>query len=283
MPPPSWDGSALDGKTILVQAEQGAGDTFQFVRYAGIVKAKGGRVVLQCQPALAPLLASCPAVKQVVARGVPLPGCDLTAPLLSLPWLCRTTLETIPSEVPYLAMDPARVDSWRARLAAYPGVKVGICWQGNPKFKRDRLRSVPLASFAPLAAVAGVCLVVLQRGTGLEQIAQQKGNVNIVDLPGRSEDLAESWLDTAALIQALDLVISVDTAVVHLAGALGAPVWVALPSMPDWRWLLDRDDSPWYPTVRLFRQRKPGDWPEVFQRIAAALQHLVASREACVT
>ena len=277
--PPSWDGSALNGQTILLQAEQGLGDTFQFVRYARVVQAKGGRVVLQCQPALTRILATCPGVDQVLGEGAPLAAPHLTAPLLSLPLLCRTTLETIPAEVPYLAVDPARVHSWRARLAAFPGLKVGICWQGNPKFKEDRLRSVPLASFAPLAAVPGVCLVALQRGPGLEQIAQQSEHLSIVDLPGRSEDLAEGWLDTAALIQALDLVISVDSAVVHLAGALGAPVWVALPFIPDWRWLLDREDSPWYPTLRLFRQRKPGDWPEVFQRLGVALHEWVATRE----
>ena len=278
LPPPSWDGGALNGQTILLQTEQGAGDVFQFVRYARLVKAKGGRVVLQCQPALAKILGSCPGIDQIVEAGTPLPGSHLAAPLLSLPLLCRTTLETIPAEVPYLAVDPARVDFWRARVAAIPGSKVGICWRGNPNFKRDRFRSVPLASFAPLAAVPGVCLVALQRGPGLEQIAQQSEFPGIVDLPGRSEDPAEGWLDTAALIKALDLVVSIDTALVHLAGALGAPVWVALPFVPDWRWLLDREDSPWYPTVRLFRQRSPGDWPEVFERIRVALHQLVATR-----
>jgi hypothetical protein len=197
---------------------------------------------------------------------------------MSLPLLCGTTLETIPAEVPYLASDPARVAAWRARLAVHPGFKVGICWQGNPQHKRDRLRSVPLASFAPLAAVPGVCLIALQRGPGLEQIANPSAPLNVLELPGRSENPAESWLDTAALIQALDLVVSIDTAVVHLAGALGAPAWVALPFIPDWRWLLSREDSPWYPTLRLFRQRKPGDWPEVFQRIAVALPGHIARR-----
>jgi hypothetical protein len=274
VPPPSWDGTALNGQTILLQAEQGVGDTFQFVRYAREVKAKGGHVVLQCEPVLAGIMASCPGIDQLVDEGKPLPGAHVTAPLLSLPMLCGTTLDTIPADVPYLAADPTRVEVWRARLAALPGFKVGICWQGNPKFQRDRLRSVPLASFTPLAAVPGVCLVALQRGPGHDQIAQQGEALRIVDLPGRSEDPGESWLDTAALIQALDLVVSVDTAVVHLAGALGAPVWVALPFMPDWRWLLDRQDSPWYPTLRLFRQRQPGDWPEVFQRIGVALRCL---------
>jgi Flp pilus assembly protein TadD len=278
-PPPGWDGSALNGQTILLRTEQGLGDTFQFVRYARLVKAQGGRVVLQCQHALARILTACPGIDQVVEAGAPLPAYDLTAPLLSLPLLCKTTLETIPAEVPYLAVDPARIHAWRARLADLPGFKVGICWQGNPKLKRDRLRSVSLASFAPLAEVPGVCLIALQRGPGLEQIEQQTGGLRVVDLPGRSEDPAEGWLDSAALIQALDLVISVDTAVAHLAGALAAPAWVVLPFVPDWRWLINREDSPWYPTLRLFRQRKQGDWPQVFQHMAAALQQRVATRE----
>jgi tetratricopeptide (TPR) repeat protein len=278
-PPPTWDGSALEGQTILLQAEQGLGDTLQFIRYARLVKAKGGRVLLQCQPALAGVLAHCPGIDQLVAPGTLLLEYHVTAPLLSLPMLCGTTLETIPTGVPYLATDTARIDYWRARLAVIPGFKVGICWQGDPRFRRDRLRSVPLAYFAPLAAVPGVCLVALQRGQGLEQITQGGEHPRVVDLPGRSEDRAEGWLDTAALIQALDLVISVDTAVVHLAGALGAPVWIALPFQPDWRWLLNREDSPWYPTMRLFRQRKPGDWADVFQRIDEALHQLVATQK----
>jgi len=277
--PSTWDGSALNGQTILLQAEQGIGDTFQFVRYAPLVKKKGGRILLQCPPALAGILSGCPGIDQLVPAGMPLPSYQVTAPLLSLPFLFKTTLETIPAQVPYLTAEPTRVDHWRSLLAAIPGLKVGICWQGNPTFKGDRLRSVPLATFAPLAAVPGICLIALQRGPGLEQMAQQNEHLKIVDLPGRSEDPAQGWLDTAALIEALDLVISIDTGAVHLAGALGAPVWVALPFMPDWRWLLNRADSPWYPTVRLFRQQKLGAWLDVFQHIAVELGQLVSARE----
>jgi hypothetical protein len=275
--PPTWDGTALNGQTILLRAEQGIGDTFQFIRYARLVKEKGGRVLVQCQPGLDGILAGCTGIDQLVPAGTPLPGYQKAVPLLSLPLLFETTLETIPAQVPYITAKSKRVDHWRSRLAAIPGLKVGICWQGSLKHKDDRRRSVPLSTFAPLGAVPGVCLIALQRGPGLEQIAQQNEHLKIVDLPGRSEDPAEGWLDTAALIQALDLIISIDTGVVHLAGALAAPVWVALPFMPDWRWLLNREDSPWYPTIRLFRQKKPGDWPEVFQRMAKELGQLVST------
>jgi tetratricopeptide (TPR) repeat protein len=161
-----------------------------------------------------------------------------------------------------------------------PGFKVGICWQGRPSHNDDRRRSIPLVSFAPLAEVPGVRLVALQRGDGLEQLASHSEQLRIIDLPGRSEDPAKSLLDTAALIQAVDLVLSVDTAVVHLAGALAAPVWVALPFIPDWRWLLDREDSPWYPTIRLFRQQRPRDWGVVFQRLAVKLRRKVSAAAA---
>jgi tetratricopeptide (TPR) repeat protein len=276
-PPPTWDGTALDGQTILLQAEEGLGDTLQFVRYARLVKEKGGRVLLQCQPALASILAGCPGIDQLVPRGTPLPAYQVSAPLLSLPLLFGTTLETIPAPVPYLAVDPARVEHWRARLAAIPGFKVGICWQGNPSQENDWRRSVPLVQFAPLAAIPGVCLVALQRGAGLEQMGRAAEQLSIVDLPGRSEDPAEGWLDTAALIQALDLVISIESAVAHLAGAMAAPVWVPLAFMPAWRWLLDREDSPWYPTMRLFRQPQAGNWTAVFERVAEELRKKVAA------
>jgi hypothetical protein len=278
-PPPTWDGSALGGRTILLQSEQGSGDTFQFVRYTRLVKEKGGRVLLQCPPELAGVLAGCPGVDQWIRAAAAPSACHVTAPLLSLPMLCGTTLETIPAGVPYLAADRARVDHWRACLAAIPGFKVGICWQGNPMFKNDRQRSVSLAQFAPLAELSGVHLVALQRGAGREQIAQHGQHLRIVDLPGRSEDPAEGWLDTAALIKAVDLVISTDNGVVHLAGALGAPIWVALHFVPDWRWFVNREDSPWYPTMRLFRQRRPGDWTDVFQRLALELRQWAALPE----
>jgi protein O-GlcNAc transferase len=271
-PAPTWDGGALGGRTILLQAEQGFGDTLQFVRYAAPVKAKGGRVLLECPSPLAGILAGCPGIDLLVAAGTSQPEHDVAAPLMSLPLLCGTTGATIPCDVPYLAAEPARVAHFRTRLDAIPGFKVGVCWQGNPKHKNDRRRSVALANFAPVAAVLGVTLVSLQRGTGLEQRTRQGENLRIVELLGRFQDPAQDWSETAALIEAVDLVLSVDTGVVHLAGAMGAPVWVVLPFMPDWRWLMGREDSPWYPTVRLFRQTEPGNWAQVFERIAMELR-----------
>jgi len=226
------------------------------------------------------VLSGCAGIDQLLPEGGPLPACDVQAPLLSLPGLCGTTLATIPAEVPYLVADHSRVGHWRDRLAAVSGFKVGICWQGNPGHKHDRLRSVPLVQFAPLAEVPGLRLVSLQQGPGREQWAALAGHWPVVDLPGQAEEPSQAWMETAALVCALDLVITVDTAVAHLAGALGVPVWVALPFSPDWRWLLGREDSPWYPTMRLFRQARPGDWAEVFGRIAVALKRATEEKRA---
>jgi len=277
---PKWDGRLLDGKTILLHAEQGLGDTLQFIRYAAVVKQRGGTVVAECQPSLLGVLAGCPGIDQLVREGEPLPACDVQAPLLSLPGLCGTALATIPAEVPYLVAYRSRVEHWRDRLAAVSGFKVGICWQGYPGHKNDRRRSVPLEQFVPLAEVPGLRLVSLQKGPGSEQWTALAGHWPVAGLPGQAEEPSEGWVDTAALVCALDLVITVDTAVAHLAGALGVPVWVALPFSPDWRWLLGRADSPWYPTMRLFRQTRLGHWSDVFERIAAELQRAKAEKRA---
>ena len=268
-PQPRWDSAPLAGRTILLHAEQGLGDTFQMIRYAPLVKRLGGRVIVDCPPSLTPLLANCANVDEWISTGEPLPEFDVHAPLMSLPGLCGTTLTTIPAEVPYIAVDPSRVERWRTLLAATPGFKIGICWQGSTVHKNDHRRSAALSRFAPLAEVAGVRLVSLQLGFGTEQLASIDFDVRV--LPDRSPDPAKSWLDTAAILGALDLVIAVDTSVVHLAGAMGRPVWVLLPFAPDWRWLLDREDSPWYPTMTLFRQRQPGDWTELSERVARRL------------
>ena len=270
--PATWDGADLNGRTILLQAEEGLGDTMNFIRYASLVKLKGGRVIVQCQPSLLRILAGCPGIDELVPQGESPPAHDVSASLLSLPMLCGTTLENIPAQVPYIHVGADRVDRWRDQLAAFPGFKIGINWQGNPAQKDDRRRSPPLKHFAPLAAVPGVSLIVLQRGPGLDQMAQAARQFNFVDLPGRAEEPAETWLDTAALIKAVDMVITSDTAVAHLAGALAVPVWTLLCYTADWRFLLDREDCPWYPTMRLFRQKQPGDWAEVFQRVADELR-----------
>ncbi len=267
---PLWDGSSLAGRTILLHAEQGLGDTIQFIRYAPLVKRRGGTVVLECQPALLPLLQSCAGVDRLLAQGSSLPPFDVHAPLLSLPGILETTLSTIPAEAPYLFADANLDEHWRQELSHLQGFKIGIAWQGNPIHKKDKQRSIPLSVFEPLARLEGVRLFSLQKGTGSEELAQNAGRIPITDLGSR----LETFMDTAAVLKNLDLVVACDTAVVHLAGALGIPVWVALPFAPDCRWLLDRDDSPWYPSIRLFRQKRWGNWDEVFQRIVQALKKL---------
>lgn len=275
---PCWDGAPRPEQTILLWSEQGLGDTIQFVRYAALVKERVGRVVLECPPPLVALLSSCPGVDQVVAEGEPLPDFDVQAPLLSLPALCGTTLSTVPAQVPYVHSDPARVESWRARLAGACGFRIGVVWQGNPRHGWDRHRSLPLACLEPLARVKGVRLVGLQKGPGREQIADIARRFDVLDLGGELDESGGAFVDTAAVMQSLDLVVTVDTAAAHVAGALGVPVWLALAAIADWRWLRQRDDTPWYPSMRLFRQERLGDWRTIFARMADELRPLVAAR-----
>ncbi|HEV3078869.1 MAG TPA: tetratricopeptide repeat protein [Gemmataceae bacterium] len=266
---PLWDGAALNGKTILLHAEQGLGDTLHFIRYAPRVKECGGTVVAEVQPVLMHLLARSPGVDQLVAAGSRLPPFDVHAPLLSLPAIFRTTAATVPADVPYVFADPSLEQKWHEELSAGQGFKIGISWQGNPKHKRDRQRSFALAELAPVARIPGLKLLSLQLGKGHEQLAALGGRFAVTDLGSRFDPA--SFADAAAVLKNLDLVITVDTALAHLAGALGVPVWVALSFVPDWRWLLSREDSPWYPTARLLRQTTPGDWGAVFARMAAEL------------
>jgi tetratricopeptide (TPR) repeat protein len=268
---PAWDGSDLAGRTVLLHAEQGLGDTLQFVRYAALVKTRGGTVVVECQPALIPLLRSCAGIDRLVGRGSALPPFDVHAPLLDLPRLFRTTLATVPARVPYLVADPGLVATWKRELAGDSALKVGIAWQGNPKFPGDRLRSVPLRHFAPLGRREGVRLFALQKGTGREQVGGVLADFHVTDLGGRLDESSGAFMDTAAVMMGLDLVVTTDTAVAHLAGALGVPVWGALGVGADWRYLAGREDNPWYPTMRLFRQGRLNEWDELFERIAAAL------------
>jgi Flp pilus assembly protein TadD len=267
---PPWDGSALDGRTILLYAEQALGDTIQFIRYARLVQERGGTVVVECQPALAQLLASCPGIDRLVPRGSPRPAFDIQAALLSLPGLFGTTLATVPANVPYLFADPGLIARWQKELVGEATFKVGIAWQGSPTFAGDRLRSVSLRHFAPLARLEGVRLFGLQKGPARQQIRAR--HFTVADLGSTLDEASGAFTDTAAVMKNLDLVVTTDTAIAHLAGALGVPVWVALSVGPDWRWLLDREDSPWYPSMRLFRQAQPHDWDEVFERMAAELK-----------
>jgi Flp pilus assembly protein TadD len=267
---PLWDGSLLDGRTVLLWAEQGLGDSIQFIRYASAVTSRGGRVIVTCPHSLTRLLATCPGVDQVIAQGATMPEFDCHAPLMSLPRIFDTRLETIPAPRSYLSADPAEEASWAEVLGPLDGLKVGIAWQGNPDHKKDRQRSFRLERFEPLAWMEDIHVISLQKGIGSEQLEALSGRFPIVDLGPRLTDFAA----TAALVRNLDLLITPDTALAHLAGALGVPVWVALPFASDWRWLLERDDSPWYQSMRLYRQPGWGNWDDVFERIGRDLRCL---------
>ncbi len=266
-----WDGQPLEGRTILLHAEQGLGDTIQFVRYVALVKQRGGVVVVECPRPLMSLLRSCAGIDQLVERGEELPAFDLQAPLLSLPGIFHTALGDIPAAIPYLFADPGLAERWRQELGGIAGFKIGIAWQGNPKPRNDRHRSIPLGCFEPLASLPGARFFSLQKGAGVEQLQDVAERFPVTEFGSRLDEASGAFMDTAAVLVNLDLMITCDTAVAHLAGALGVPVWVALPFIPDWRWLLDRSDSPWYPTMRLFRQHGRGDWQGVFQTIKVAL------------
>jgi tetratricopeptide (TPR) repeat protein len=274
---PRWQGESLAGRTILLWSEQGIGDVIQFVRYAALVKQAGAQVLVGTPASLHALLKTAPGIDCVVLGGVGEDSFDFQIPLMSLPAMCGTTLETIPAMIPYLHAEPERIASWRETLAAFDGFKVGIGWQGSPNFKFDCYRSMPLACFAPLAGCEGVKLLSLQKGVGREQLAPLADTLPLVDLGASLDEGGSAFVDTAAAMMNLDLVITSDTAIAHLAGALGVPVWVALQYAPDWRWQRDRRDSPWYPTMRLFRQTSFGDWDGVFAQITAELRSLSVS------
>jgi tetratricopeptide (TPR) repeat protein len=274
---PRWDGGDLGGGSLLVWAEQGLGDTLQFVRYAALAKARAGRVVLEAPVSLHPLLSRCRGVDRLLAPGATAVECVAQAPLLSLPGLLGTDSPgAVPAGVPYLSADPARSERWGAELRGQPGFKVGIAWQGSTRYQGDHFRSMPLSQFGALARLSGVRLYSLQKGYGSEQVSAARDWL-LEDLGPRLDEAGGAFGDTAAVMGHLDLVVTSDTAVAHLAGGLGVPVWLALAQPCDWRWLLEREDSPWYPSVRLFRQRRPGDWTELFHRIAEALARKVAA------
>ncbi len=274
---PRWDGSPLKGRRLLVYWEQGFGDVLQFVRYlpllaqATVGMAGGQPVYLECQRVLLPLLRRLPGTIAVETGG-PLPDFDVQIPVLSLPALFGTRLETVPARVPYLTAEPDLVARWGERLRGLEGLKVGIVWAGSPTHGNDRNRSIGLAPFARLALLPGVSLVSIQKGPTEGQAATPPGGFPLLNLSPDIRDFA----DTAAIMANLDLVVCVDTSVAHLAGALGVPVWVMVPFAPDWRWMLDREDSPWYPTMRLFRQDRPGSWDGALDR----LEHALRSRAA---
>jgi hypothetical protein len=254
-PQPMWLGQDdLKGQTVLIHTEQGLGDTIQFARYAQVLAERGARVVFEAEPALYDLLRTLPGVDTLVRQRDPLPAFDLYCPLMSVPIGCGTTLDSIPCAVPYLRTNPAKVWAWQDRLGPKTRPRVGLVWSGSTTHQADHLRSLELSEL--LAALPN----------GFDYVSLQKeirpGDMAAVHASGMAHfgDALLTMDDTAALCACMDLVIAVDTSVAHLAGALGLPVWVLLPHMPDWRWLLERSDSPWYPSARLYRQQRARDW-----------------------
>ncbi len=272
-PVPTWDGRPLKGRTLLLWAEQGFGDTLQFARYAGVAAGMGGKVILDCQPALVRLMSSAAGVGKAIARGDRPPPFDVHAPLLSLPGLLGTTVKTIPRNAPYLAAEPALAAGWRKRFAGVPGLKVGIAWRGTAERRGNPGRACPLAAFAPLLEDRRLRLFSLQKEVPREDRPLPKG---LTDLSPELRDFA----DTAAIIAALDVVVSIDTAVAHLSGGLRRPTLVMLSTACDWRWSTEGASTPWYPSIRIFRQERPGDWHGVLRNVAAALAALAINRGA---
>jgi Flp pilus assembly protein TadD len=275
---PRWQGEALNGRRILLHAEQGLGDTIQICRYAAMVAARSGHVILQVQEPALRLMQSLAAVRAGLVETALLgatppefdPKFDLECPLMSLPAVFGTTVETVPWPGAYLGADPLLTAEKKFQFphSILQGKhRVGLCWAGNPRYKADRQRSVQLATFLPLLRTPGVTWIALQKGSAAEQLAALPGDVSVLDGSSNDRDLAE----TAALISMLDLVITTDTCIAHLAGAMGKPIWILLPHLSDWRWLQRTETTPWYPTAKLFRQRAPGDWDELLERVIGQL------------
>ncbi len=268
---PMWDGSDLNGRTLLLHAEQGMGDTLQFIRYAAIAAQKGGRLILTCHKPLMRLIgASFPAIERMVPLGFPVGDFQTYTPLLSLPHILGTTLETVPNQVPYL--HPPQDSTIKLTAPAGTRLKVGIVWSGGHLYKHNHSRSCPLQYFEPLLRIPHVAYYSLQKGIPELDLQELGWQAQVQDLSNQLRDMAE----TAAAIAQLDLVITVDTSVAHLAGALGKPVWTLLSFLPDWRWMRQREDTPWYPTMRLFRQEKLDNWVGVMERVEQALREMVA-------
>jgi len=262
---PCWKGEDVKRKTVLIHAEQGYGDAIQFLRYVPMLAERGARVIVEVQPELKRLADGLPGAAQVVERGAELPKFDFYCPMVSLPRGFATTPETIPAGMPYLSADAKITERWRTKFeGSPPALKVGLAWAGSPTHRNDRNRSIALSQLSPLANVKGAAFFSLQKGAA----AIRTADFCMIDWISDLTDFAE----TAGLIANLDLVISVDTAVAHLAGAMGKPIWMLLPFMPDWRWLRDRSETPWYSRMRLFRQKRRGDWNAVIAEVAAALK-----------
>jgi hypothetical protein len=270
---PEWDGRPIPDRTLLIVNEQGAGDEIQFIRFVPLAAQRAGRVVLVCRPALRAIFDGLEGVSALCCEGEPLPDSDYDYVIstLSLPHRLGITLDNLPAHVPYLSAPPARIQHWKSRLPAVPGKRrIGIAWAGSPGHPLDRERSMQLSDLIPLLRDADSIFHSLQMGFPSAELTKLPADIVVRDESDRIENFAE----TAALIANLDLVISVDTAVAHLAGAMAKPVWVLLPRDSDWRWLKNRSDSPWYPTLRLFRQPARGDWAGVINKVLEELKQL---------
>jgi len=258
------------GKRLLIQGEQGLGDIIQFCRYLAQVKTLGAEIIFEVPESLIPLVSTMRCPMTVVAKGCPLPQFDAYCPVMSLPYVLKTTMETIPAEIPYLFAEESRVSKWQQRLGTNGKLRVGLVWSGSAAHKNDKNRSIRLEELLPLMDCRAEWHS-LQKEYRQHDIPVLNQNPQI----HQHQDHLEDFADTAALIECLDLVISVDTSVVHVAGAIGKQIWTLLPYCPDYRWMLDRDDSPWYPTAKLYRQSKDEDWQSVVHQVLLALRALV--------
>jgi Flp pilus assembly protein TadD len=272
---PQWNGGPLDNRTVLVYEEQGFGDIFQFARYLPLLKAQSVHVILACHKELFPVLKGCKGIDEIIelaAINTASIKYDFHVSLMSLPLLFNTRLTTIPADVPYITAEPDLTEKWRIRLGRDQNFKIGIVWAGgllNSKDK-ERSRSCPFEEFIPLMNISGLTFYSLQKGIWADQADKPPRDITLVNLDRELNDFA----DTAAVIEKLDLIISIDTSVAHLAGAMARPVWTLLSFSPDWRWLLEKEDSPWYPTMRLFRQPEPGNWKAVIKSVTEELRRL---------
>ncbi|MGA9530327.1 MAG: tetratricopeptide repeat-containing glycosyltransferase family protein [Candidatus Babeliales bacterium] len=285
---PEWKGDeTLKGKTIFVHDEQGLGDTFQFIRYAELLKQAGAYVIAQVHSPLKTLLSLCPYLDQVINRNDILPHFDYHVPLMSLPGIFHTDLDSIPHAIPYLYADESLVNLWRSRLNIDQGFKIGICWQGNAGYSTVALRqvvkekSLSLDYFKSLLDIPNVSLYSLQKMSGIEQITKREGGFPLTIFTDNFDTSHGRFMDTAAIMKLLDLIITVDTSIAHLAGGLGCKVWLLLPKPADWRWMLNETETPWYPNVRLFRQQERGNWHDVFQQVQEALEEEMEKHNTC--
>jgi tetratricopeptide (TPR) repeat protein len=272
---PLWTGREdLEGKSLYIRAEQGFGDTIQFCRYATLARMRGANVTLAVQPQLMRLLNEISSTVRIADQNEMPKGFDYYIPLLNMPLAFHTNDDNCPAEIPYLRAEPDRIESWRSRIGT-SGFKVGIAWQGTTGVDIDVGRSFPVSHFEGLSRIPGVRLISLQKNVGIEQLASLPPGMNVESSGDALDAGPDAFIDTAAIMENLDLVITSDTAIAHLAGALGRPTWIALKDIPDWRWRLDRSDSPWYPSVRLFRQAEADDWSGVFAAMEAQLARMI--------